>query len=230
MTGQPPAAPLAALDALTWYDPRLPRHLTVHLTTTDQLAALGWIRHVTGDRSGATDLLTHVVANRFGTSPIHVVLHPAAGHADPRRARGAFATPSVHNLQRSPHRQTRLWTSLSRSGPLIAVTTALTPVGIDIETLQSCRQATELLTLLHPTDQRRLGRRTGDRRAHEVTAAWTRKEAMLKALGTGLARDPALDAVGTHDRPIQPPGWTSISATLGLGQNHYLGLAWQHEA
>lgn len=228
MTGQPPAAPAPALDALAWHHSRLPDHVTVHLTTSQQLATLGWIRPATGDQSGATDLLRYVVAHRFGTNPAEVVLHPAVGHPDPRRARGTQATLSAR-WPGSSDARTRLWTSLSRCGTQIAVVTALTPVGIDLEILQTPLQAAELLTLLHPTDRGTLGRRTGTRLAHEVTAAWTRKEAMLKALGTGLARDPALDAVGTHARPIQEAGWASLSAHLADAQDYYLGLAWQHQ-
>lgn len=228
MTGQPPATPAVALDALAWDHPRLHDQVTIHLATTEQLAALGWIHPATGDQSGAADLLRYVVAHRLGTSPAEVVLQPAIGHPDPRRARGTQATLSAR-WPGSSDARTRLWTSLSRCGTQIAVATALTPVGIDLETLQAPLHAAELLTLLHPTDQRKFGRLTGARLAHEVTAAWTRKEAILKALGTGLARDPALDAVGTHDRPIQEAGWASLSAHPAGTQECYLGVAWRHQ-
>ena len=108
------------------------------------------------------------------------------------------------------------------------VTTALTPVGVDIEALQTLQQASDLVTLLHPDDRRAFTALQEHDLVHEVSAAWTRKEAMLKAFGTGLLRDPAVDAVGTQQHPEQPDGWASLTAPSTIAaQTYYLGLAWR---
>src|SRR5699024_7747086 len=99
-------------------------------TTTANLATLGW--QTTGDPTGGYGLLQRVVAHRFDVCFHQVVLQPARGGADPKRARGAYATlTSVH--QHIPGTPVRIWTSLSRSEPMIVVATALTPVGVDVE-------------------------------------------------------------------------------------------------
>lgn len=218
-----------SLDALKWHHPHLPEHVTVHCATTAQLAGLGWIDPHDGDLTGAKGLLARAVAQQFETHHSRVVLHPAMGHANPQRARPASAEVLAGRTANTSLGQ--VWTSVSRCAPVIVVATALTPVGIDIETLQTPRQATELVTLLHPHDQRALGALRQKRLVHEVTAAWTRKEAMLKALGTGLLRDPALDVVGTQRHPAQPDGWSSLSAPLNtVMTSYYLGLAWRTRA
>ncbi len=214
------------LDALKWQHPYLPEHVTVHCATTEQLAALGWIDPNDSDLTGARGLLARAVAQQFDAHTSRVALHPAIGHANPQRARPASA--ELISGRTTATGQGRLWTSLSRCLPVIVVATALTPVGVDIEALQTPRQATELLTLLHPHDQRVLAALRQHYLVHEVTAAWTRKEAMLKALGTGLLRDPALDVVGTQRHPVQLDGWLSFSAPCNtVMTSYYLGLAWR---
>lgn len=98
------------------------------------------------------------------------------------------------------------WFSLSRAAGQIALVLAPCRVGVDVEARQTPRQAAQLLSVLHPADQRRLAWLPPGLRAREVTAAWTRKEAGLKVLGTGLHRDPARDRVGSRRRPLAPPG------------------------
>lgn len=96
--------------------------------------------------------------------------------------------------------------SLSRSQGLIALALAPVTVGVDVETWQSQAQAEQLLQVLHPDDRRLLSWLPPELKAREVTAAWTRKEAGLKVLGTGLLRDPALDRVGSRVHPLAPQG------------------------
>ena len=127
------------LDALKWHHPYLPEHVSVHCATTAQLAGLGWIDPHDSDLTGARGLLARAVAQQFGTHHSRVMLHPAEGHDDPQRARPASAEvisgrPTTTSLG-------RLWTSLSRCAPVIIVATALTPVGVDVEALQTPRQA-----------------------------------------------------------------------------------------
>ncbi|RSZ64466.1 4-phosphopantetheinyl transferase family protein [Corynebacterium hylobatis] len=114
-------------------------------------------------------------------------------------------------------------TSLSRTEDLIVVALAGRPVGVDVEKQQSPEQSELLLRLLHPADQRRLRGRP----AAEVTAAWTRKEATLKAIGVGLQRDPGLDEVGTRRRPRAPLGWQVRQLTVPPAVGAELAVAWR---
>lgn len=113
--------------------------------------------------------------------------------------------------------------SLARTADLIAVALADRPVGVDVEEQQSPEQAELLRSLLHPADRRRLRGRP----ATEITAAWTRKEATLKAMGTGLRRDPGLDEVGTRRRPRAPRGWQVRQLAVPPALGAELAVAWK---
>ena len=94
--------------------------------------------------------------------------------------------------------------SLSHAGALALVAVATQPVGADVEALPSAESVAGLVSVLHPAEQAELvaeGRTPG-----AFARLWTRKEAYLKGLGTGLGREPNLDYVG--DRQPGPPGWT----------------------
>lgn len=124
-----------------------------------------------------------------------------------------------------------LYASLSRTSDFIAVSLAERQVGVDIEELQSFEQAVQLLSLLHPADQKRLGHWLARHRKHNfataVTAAWTRKEATLKLLGTGLDRDPGLDEVGSRHRPLAPAGCRVAQLSVPCSRHQELAVAWR---
>ena len=70
-----------------------------------------------------------------------------------------------------------VWVSLSRTEEVVAVAVSALPVGVDVESAERARFAA---VALHPGE-----------RAEDPARSWTRKEAALKALGTGLRTDPA---------------------------------------
>ncbi len=84
----------------------------------------------------------------------------------------------------------QLHVSLSRAGDRVALAvTRVAPVGVDIEALAGADFEGFAGVALHPAERASTESLVGDRlrrRAH----AWVRKEAALKALGTGLAVDP----------------------------------------
>ncbi|MER7760792.1 4'-phosphopantetheinyl transferase superfamily protein [Streptomyces sp. NPDC097619] len=99
--------------------------------------------------------------------------------------------------------------SLSHSGDLTLIAFATAPVGVDVQTLGSVEDADEVRGVLHPREEAELTVAPPRARPAAFARAWVRKEAYLKGLGTGLARNPALDYLGTSaGRPVSPPDWT----------------------
>lgn len=75
------------------------------------------------------------------------------------------------------HARRWVWVALCRESP----------VGIDVESLRPLPRLTEFFTVLHPQERNALAS-IQDRRQREMAfyRCWTRKEAVLKALGQGL--------------------------------------------
>ncbi|MGG2463894.1 4'-phosphopantetheinyl transferase family protein [Streptomyces sp. RGM 3693] len=104
--------------------------------------------------------------------------------------------------------------SLSHTTGLCVLAFAATTVGIDVEPLATPAVADEVAAALHPRETAELRALTPPHRATAFTHTWTRKEALLKALGTGLNRRPSQDYVGTGEQPLAPPGWTISDVTV----------------
>ncbi|MFI6343997.1 4'-phosphopantetheinyl transferase family protein [Streptomyces sp. NPDC050560] len=108
--------------------------------------------------------------------------------------------------------------SLSHGGGLALIALAATPVGADVERLPVSEVVTETMGVLHPDETAQLTRLPGAGRPAAFARAWTRKEAYLKGLGTGLSRDPNLDYVGTGPEPAGGlPGWTLHDVAVPAG-------------
>lgn len=106
--------------------------------------------------------------------------------------------------------------SLSHAGPLVLVTVAERVVGADVEALPEPGTVAELASVLHPAERAELAEADGTDRLPQVFARlWTRKEAYLKGLGTGLGRGPELDYVGS--RQPGPEGWTLADLDMPSG-------------
>ncbi|WP_233534179.1 4'-phosphopantetheinyl transferase family protein [Streptomyces murinus] len=86
--------------------------------------------------------------------------------------------------------------SLSHRGDLVLIGVAGEPIGVDVELVPDIAGSGELALMLHPDEQREARALDPVRRPGAVARLWTRKEAYLKGLGTGLGRDPALDYIG----------------------------------
>jgi len=67
------------------------------------------------------------------------------------------------------------------------------PIGVDIEPSRAIEPP---WSLLHPNERNMLETLTGEARADAFPRLWTAKEAYLKALGLGFARDPTKIAIG----------------------------------
>lgn len=133
---------------------------------------------------------------RFATTRVlaRVVLSPLLGVA-PADVDLVQACPSCggtdHGRPALPG--TGLQVSLTHAGRVVGVAVAATAVGLDVEGVHEPPGVAP--SVLTPAELATLAGLEGDTRTAAFTAYWVRKEAALKALGTGLATDPRLVAV-----------------------------------
>jgi len=99
--------------------------------------------------------------------------------------------------------------SRARGVPIVALARGAR-VGVDVEAVDDARFGEVADVLLH-AQERAAG-------AQEVALTWVRKEALLKALGTGLSVDPrSVWLSAAHDPPAVnawPPSYAGTAATL----------------
>ncbi|MCI0385834.1 4'-phosphopantetheinyl transferase superfamily protein [Streptomyces sp. CNQ085] len=131
--------------------------------------------------AGAHASMRHRVGLLLGTAPERVEFgrSPCPGCGETAHGKPVITAP-----------ETSLQLSLSRSGPywLCAVAEGAA-VGADIERLRP-RYAPGLFeAVLSTPELARLAARPADARAAEFTRHWTRKEAVVKASGIGVATD-----------------------------------------
>lgn len=115
--------------------------------------------------------------------------------------------------------------SLSHGGDLVLVGIAATPIGVDVEPLPRASTVAELARVLHPAEQAELAELPPGAEVAGFARLWTRKEAYLKGIGTGLGRDPAEDYLGGAGRAPSPPGWTVTDLDLGPDSGHAAAVA-----
>lgn len=164
-------------------------------------------------------LLVRTVAEILGTDPERVevtAVCPACGLAHGR--------PRVRTGDRTVH------ASVSHTADASAVAVSIEhPVGVDVERLDAARFAGVEDVALTPTE-REEWRRLPDRvRLRALAERWTAKEAVTKALGTGLTTDPATIDLGPGaarriietaghrfviDHPEPAPGFVVATAVL----------------
>ncbi|MFC1417913.1 4'-phosphopantetheinyl transferase family protein [Streptacidiphilus cavernicola] len=134
--------------------------------------------------------------------------------------------PGAEQPGRLPH------FSLSHGGDLILIGLADVPIGVDVEALPEPRTVTELAAVLHPGEQRELSGVPAELRTAAFARLWTRKEAYLKGIGTGLGRDPAADYLGSGGLAPTPPGWTVADLDLARdeAEGHAAAYALRHDS
>lgn len=160
----------------------------------------------------ARALLRGVLGERLGCPPRDVDLRVGCATCGGPHGRVEVATaPGGARLQ----------VSLTRSGPVVAVALCTTgPVGVDVESTEAVAAAPLAGVALAPAE---LARRAGTAGADGTALAhlWVRKEAALKALGTGLLVDPADLDLGGAGRPrgglAHHHGTTLAIGPLALG-------------
>jgi phosphopantetheinyl transferase len=103
--------------------------------------------------------------------------------------------------------------SVSHAGGLTLVAVAAgREVGIDVERLGRRRWLSLPGHALTPAERRSLDALSGAAREAAFLRLWTRKEAVLKAAGVGLAVDPARVEVSG---PAEPPAVLDVPASIG---------------
>lgn len=101
--------------------------------------------------------------------------------------------------------------SISHSAERVAVAVASAPVGVDVEQLIELDIGPLVDTVLHPDE------RSGIEDADGFLTVWTRKEAVLKALGEGLRRPMTEVRVSGPEQPavlLGIAGRSDITADL----------------
>jgi 4'-phosphopantetheinyl transferase len=129
-------------------------------------------------RAADRGLLAEVAARLLGVAPADVAVEQNCAHCG-----------GTDHGQPAATGPGRVFLSLSRAGGRVAVAASLTaPVGVDIESPD--RVAAAGFDDVAFTQRERAGLRAGPRGADDRARLWAAKEALLKAEGRGLRRDP----------------------------------------
>lgn len=121
--------------------------------------------------------------------------------------------------------------SLSHSHGLALIAVSVNPVGVDVEQLPSAASVDLCTPALHPAEQEEIASQPTEARRRAFARLWTRKEAYLKAIGTGLGRDLSADYLGEREgsgAPQGPAGWTVRNVPSGSRHTgHFAATAFQ---
>ncbi|WP_406455998.1 4'-phosphopantetheinyl transferase superfamily protein [Streptomyces sp. NBC_00876] len=142
--------------------------------------------------------LRAVLAEYTGTDPARLRFGRDRPGGSDGRPRGR---PVLLGFPQGPH------FSLSHSHGLIMIAVATAPVGVDVQREPPPGTVDAMLPRLHPEEREGLLRLSPAGRTAAFTRLWTRKEAYLKGLGTGLARGPATDCLLEGARTPPPADW-----------------------
>jgi len=104
--------------------------------------------------------------------------------------------------------------SLSHSSGMALVGLAATPIGVDVEQVPRASTVQVCSAAIHPEERGEIERVPEPLRRAAFGQLWTRKEAYLKGLGTGLGRPLAADYLGAAEA-ARPPGWTVVDIPCG---------------
>ena len=133
--------------------------------------------------AGAHVLLREVLGRATLTSAAHV-----------RIRAGEFGKPSVDGVE----------FSLSHTGSVVLIGLGDLPLGVDVEKVPDDRTVQQVGSSFHPREAAELLGLPADARPGAFARVWVRKEALLKAIGTGLSRGISRDYVGTGTVPGTP--------------------------
>ncbi|MEW2067745.1 4'-phosphopantetheinyl transferase superfamily protein [Streptomyces sp. NPDC007346] len=205
-----PSAP-AAEEAETWLlEPHAAGEPALDLTLLSEeerrtLRRIGDVR--TGVRYAAAHIwLRRLLGERIGVPAANVrfTREPGPGGSGSRQGRPAVLDPTG-----------RTHFSLSYGGDLVLIGIAAQPVGVDIEPVPEAARARTLARALHPAEAAEIA--ADDDVPLAFARIWTRKEAYLKGIGTGLSRALDADYLGLRASAASPRGWALSSLDVARG-------------
>ncbi|MEU6895974.1 4'-phosphopantetheinyl transferase superfamily protein [Streptomyces sp. NPDC046557] len=186
---------------------------TGELSDAERERAASFVRPSDGITYASAHIgLRRLLGAYLGTAPQDVpfVREPCPGCAEPHgRPAVAHPDPPLHF-------------SLAHSHGMAAVAVSSAVAGIDVERLPRDETVDVCTPALHPGEREELENLDVEGRRAAFGRIWTRKEAYLKALGTGLSRGPEKDYLGADPRR-RPAGWTLLD--LHAGPRHNAAVA-----
>lgn len=153
------------------------------------------VRVVVAEAHDAYALLRDIVAERTGAVADRLLVDrapcPSCG--------GPHGRPVLRAVEGGPPQP---YVSVASSGPVVAVAVSASwPVGVDVESFDGTGFTGFREVALHPDEH---GHVHG---AAARATVWTRKEAVLKAVGVGLLVDPATVVVSPPGSPAALLDW-----------------------
>jgi len=131
---------------------------------------------------------------------------------DPARVR--FVAGAQGKPQLDPSQDSTLRFNASHSGGWILLAVARREVGVDVqERLPLDELEAMARKIMHPSEAAAWAPLAGEDRIQAFYRLWCRKEAALKALGEGFARDPATIRVGCEESQLGKP-WCATDPLL----------------
>ena len=130
----------------------------------------------------------------------HVLLREVLGRAtltpaaDVQIRAGEFGKPSADGVE----------FSLSHTGSVVLIGLGELPLGVDVEKIPEERTVDQVGPSFHPREAEELLGLPAEDRPEAFARVWVRKEALHKAIGTGLSRGISRDYVGTGTIPGTP--------------------------
>ena len=147
----------------------------------------------------------------------HVLLREVLGRAtltpaaDVQIRAGEFGKPSADGVE----------FSLSHTGSVVLIGLGELPLGVDVEKIPEERTVDQVGPSFHPREAEELLGLPAEDRPEAFARVWVRKEALHKAIGTGLSRGISRDYVGTGTIPGTPVAGLRIHDVVLPGMSEH---------
>ncbi len=161
-------------------------------------------------------VLRELLGGRLGVSPVEI----AFGREPCSSCGGPNGRPVLDGAAGSLH------FSMSRTGGVVLIAIASVRVGVDLEVFPCERIVSGVSALLHADERNEIFSAPRSQRTEVFARLWTRKEAFLKGIGTGIAHDLDTHYVGTLPNRARPRGWTVLDLPVAAGYAAAVAIEW----